>query len=305
MRIPGKKYNCETLAEGKAYMDFTTSFMCKVMYDTHTTPVHSQMMADVRTMYQMFLIKFLTLRKMLDGITFQAEELHLKNTIDFSTAFCLVRELFESLCIFELIYIIPDTEDKKQFLHTLFTIAGLNERQHFVITTDKAKQKKEDEKKEMDRLIANIRSTELYKGLDRSSLQTVDNAIANSKYRYMFQSDGNLKFCQYEEMDDLLNIRNGAFKSMYKFLSQHEHPSSISVRQFEIAFHPENQEYKNLAKTAAMYALSMASMYIADYCKIFPEAESIFKKLPIEDRAEIDFYNRMLRGKKYSLVNEL
>lgn len=51
---------------------------------------------------------------MLKGIEYDDGESKLNNIIDPTLLFTLVRNVFETLCAFELVNIIPDTDNKKQ-----------------------------------------------------------------------------------------------------------------------------------------------------------------------------------------------
>ena len=52
--------------------------------------------------------------------------------VDPNLLFTLVRNQYECLCLFELINVIPDSDDKKIFLSLMHQISGLKYRQRFV-----------------------------------------------------------------------------------------------------------------------------------------------------------------------------
>ena len=75
----------------------------------------------------------------------------------------MVRNVFETLCAFELVNIIPDTDNKNTIMYPLYKLSGLNNRQRFNDTSATPEMQKiyAKEKAEINESIAIIKNTKL------------------------------------------------------------------------------------------------------------------------------------------------
>ncbi len=90
------------------------------MLKHHYDPVETQAQADTRTLFQMMFSKALNVKLLLNGIEYDDGESRLKNIIDPTILYTVIRNMYEALCAFELINIIPNTDEKRIVIYHLF-----------------------------------------------------------------------------------------------------------------------------------------------------------------------------------------
>jgi hypothetical protein len=65
---------------------------------------------------------------LLDGVGYSKGTIRLKPIIDFSILFTIARSVYESLIAFELLFVLPKTDDQQTIVYNLFMAQGLSER---------------------------------------------------------------------------------------------------------------------------------------------------------------------------------
>ena len=127
-----KFVNVENIDVAKKYIEIFADFYADVIYKHHYDVVSSQREADARIIFQMFFSKALHFKHMLEGVEYEGNQFKMNRIVDPTLLFTLVRNQYECLCLFELINVIPDSDDKKIFLSLMHQISGLKYRQRFV-----------------------------------------------------------------------------------------------------------------------------------------------------------------------------
>lgn len=121
----------ETIDACRKMLDKYCSCFFEIILKHHYDHVSTQAQADTRTLFQMMFSKALNVQLLLNGIEYDNGKSRLKNIIDPTVLYTLVRNMYEALCAFELVNIIPDTDDKRTIVYHLFKISGLKYRQRF------------------------------------------------------------------------------------------------------------------------------------------------------------------------------
>ena len=111
-----KFINVENIDKAKRYLYVFIDFYADVILKHHYDAVSTQREADARIIFQMFFSKALHFKHMLEGVVYRGEQLQMNRLVDPTLLFTLVRNQYECLCLFELINVIPDSDDKKDFL---------------------------------------------------------------------------------------------------------------------------------------------------------------------------------------------
>lgn len=292
-----KMFSLDTIRDCKSYLKLMLNFYFDVMVAYSEKPVPSQMMADANLWIQTIFTKGLAFLKMLDGNDFRRNELHLNPIIDPSLLFTVARRMYESLVIFELLFIVPDSDDKKTILYNLFITAGLSERLDDVSDDSKYRnsQRVADEKADIAACKTAIEGTSLYSNLSVEAKKVIENGLRSHKFRYYFNKDDMPCRVNFDKAYELLRIRKDIFEKQYSFFSLQGHPSYLALIQFRDAFKGQNPKFREFAKFATQCVLACMSIFIVDYMKMFPIAKTLYDNLGKITRFAIGMYEDALR----------
>ena len=220
--------------------------------------------------------------------------------VDPSVLFSVARRIYESVIAFEILFVIPDSEDKKAILYNLFTAHGLSERLKNIDEEMRSHnpERVAEEQKDIDECLREIEGTDLYSELDQQTKNIIKNAFGK-KFRYIFNEDNSLEFVNYDDADKLLRIKNNMLKGTYSYFSLHGHPSYVSIFQFRDAFNNDSRaDISLMAPHATQCVLAFMSFFIVDYMKLVPEIKTMFDKFEEPRRFAIGMYEDAMRGEK-------
>ena len=291
----------DTIDDCKQYLTVMLDFYFDVIKSPEgrkaTSPFEDERNIWLQTMFS----KGCQFKSLLDGVGYSKGASHLKPIIDFSILFTIARCVYESLIAFEILFVLPKTEDKQTIVYNLFMAQGLSERLKDLDEDMRSHNptRVQEELNDIDECRKAIEGTKLYKTLDQQTKATIDYALGNGKrFRYIFKDDNTMEFIQYEKAYTLLNVKENLFNSLYSFFSLHGHPSYLSLIQFRDAFKDEYRADKEMAKHATQCILSFMSIFIVDYMKLVPEIKAMYDKLEEPRRFAIGMYEDAMRGEK-------
>jgi hypothetical protein len=296
-------FGCETLNDSFELMDVYIELLFRIIHKHHEEPVYTKANADAKMLVQMIMTKALTLRNVVNGISYQAKDgASLNRIVDPTIVACLIRNLFETVAMFNLIYRNTKTQDEKTILYSLWVHAGLQYRQRFesVITTAENQQKYDDEKKALEQLVTIIEGTELYKQLDENNQNKIKTRLKQKEYLMRF-NDKEVVFLHWQELTNTMQIRPGLFDKIYTYFSLYSHPSNVSVFQFADMFKKGDEEFPRITNSNLKYFFALTSIFIADYIKLFPTVQTTFDNMDIRDQIVINYHNTLFRGHDFSI----
>lgn len=111
----------------KIYLDFL--FM--VIRDHQMDRVDSLALAEARIINQMIFTKLAQLREATNGIEYEFENSHLNNIIDPTIIASNTRNIYETVALFNLIFVNTKSQDEQNILYNLWVHSGLKYRQRF------------------------------------------------------------------------------------------------------------------------------------------------------------------------------
>ena len=111
------------------YLEYLTKFYFSVIIDLGLYKFKDEFQAEMSTFIQMMFSKAKMFRNLLDGFSHSNGIYHLSNLIDHTILFTIVRTAYEQLCAFELVYVLPNTDDKRLILKNAYIASGLSNRQ--------------------------------------------------------------------------------------------------------------------------------------------------------------------------------
>lgn len=271
--------------------------------------VNGEREREAKLVLQMMFSKLLHLKKWLEGINFKSRSRNsgINDFIDPTIISALVRNIFELVCLFHLVYRIPETEDEKQILYKLWVIAGLKYRQNFtdVAFSKESQEKAAKERLAIDQLISEIENTSLFQNMDERNQEKIRNRIKAKDYKIKI-IDNKVKFLSWQDIANEFTTSAGSdvFKRMYTYFSLNSHPSNVSVFQFKDMFKNENETMKMIVFNLK-FALNFSSIFLADLIKMFPTMLLTFERKTTLEQALLNFNNRLLRGDFYSINNAM
>lgn len=286
------------------YLDYFIQCFYDLVAKHHEDVLYTQAEADAKIVLQMMFSKLIHLRKLFEGVTFiNKEGTQLINPIiDPTIISSLVRNVYETVCMFNIVYDVPDTKDKKKILYNLWVIAGLNYRQRFskIIKNPENTLKAEEEKEKIEILTREIKETQLYKDLDAVNKSKIDTKIKKKDYKIKIK-DNKVNYLDWQKISDNFISKSDMFGNMYTYFSLYSHPSNVSVFQFADMFSPKDEAFKRIAIFNLRLCLALSSIFLSDFLRLFPSTMPTFENRSDIEQIILNFFNRMFRGDEKSI----
>lgn len=294
--------DCETIKDCKQYIDIMLDCMFSVVINTNPRYSELDIQGDAKIMLQMFYLKCMNVKCLIDGCGFEQKQENqvytLSPIVDYASIFSLVRSLYEAFCAFELIFVLPDTKEKRLIMYESFQIQGYQERQSYYHSSCYVKQK-ENEAILINVAKQNIRNTDLYKNLSTNTKNAIEQN--HTFWRYF---DNNNEIHKFKKETDyiLFGIKTEVFENMYSYFSLYSHPSYISIIQFKDAFNDNIEQQNQFVSTAVRNIIVLMSFIIADFCELFPTCNDLIKSMDKAKRNLVFFFDNDFRDKKINIL---
>lgn len=290
----------DTIDDCKQYLRVMLDFYFDVIKSPEGRKATSYIEDDRNIWMQTLFSEGFHFLSLLDGVGYNKGIDRLNPIVDPSVLFSVARRIYESVIAFEILFVIPDSEDKKAILYNLFMAHGLSERLKNIDEGMRSHnpERVAEEQKDIDECLREIEGTDLYSELDQQTKNIIKNAFGK-KFRYIFKEDNSLEFVNYDDADKLLRIKNNMLKGTYSYFSLHGHPSYVSIFQFRDAFNNDSRaDISLMAPHATQCVLAFMSFFIVDYMKLVPEIKTMFDKFEEPRRFAIGMYEDAMRGEK-------
>lgn len=288
----------DTIDDCKQYLRVMLDFYFDVIKSPEGRRATSYIEDDRNIWMQTLFSEGFHFLSLLDGVGYNKGIDRLNPIVDPSVLFSVARRIYESVIAFEILFVIPDSEDKKAILYNLFMAHGLSERLKNIDEEMRSHnpERVAEEQKDIDECLREIEGTDLYSELDQQTKNIIKNAFGK-KFRYIFKEDNSLEFVNYDDADKLLRIKNNMLKGTYSYFSLHGHPSYVSIFQFRDAFNNDSRaDISLMAPHATQCVLAFMSFFIVDYMKLVPEIKTMFDKFEEPRRFAIGMYEDAMRG---------
>lgn len=261
---------------------------------------------DALTLFKMMSSKLSVVKRIVkepvltfDGIL--GDNMISHKIIDHVTLYAVIRTLFESLCVYELIYIFPQTKEEKELIYHLYQLAGTSDQ--YAIIPDKEKYKAErtqlkEEKRTLKKL---IKETDLYR--IEANKNIIKQCIDGNKFN-IWVENGEVVLSQgYKGVIEHVGFNPNYIQGIYKYLCLNSHQTSVSVMQFHEACEMFNADAKQLIVTATRLAINLSSVFIVDFIKNNPDQVAVFNAMEDYVKYLVDAPNKLFRGGEYGLIN--
>lgn len=268
------------------------------------TQKHStQAEADSVMLLQMCFTRANHCVAMLDGYQFIGTKVRFNPLTDPITVMVLIRSLYELLCTFEMVFVLPPTEETKQIAYYLFVAAGIKEGTNLYTEVEYLKDFIEKDKENLLKITKYIESTTFFSRLSEEKrkqiLQRMSSAHPNYKVKFI---DEDIRYVNWNEIFEYIGFKKKLMGDMYAFLSVNAHPTHNSLVRFSNLFHKnDNNNQISLTLESRLLLLILCVFYI-DFCKLFQWAKDEFDKLPFDDKMLLDGNNVAFRGSEYGIL---
>jgi hypothetical protein len=260
----------KTMDEARGYLDLLNGVYAPITKALSEAPSASEERTGKCCTAQMMIAKGLAFRQLLDGIGYRKGNVELPPTTDYTTLFALVRCMFEQLMSFEIVNVIPNTEDKKLILYNVYRASGL--------TTRKNLRKKacDEEESIIEACREKIRSCELYKNLDDEGRTVIRQEMEKGEYQLLISDDGKVKHIALDEVRSYCNMKKNILDTIHGYCYAMAQPSCFSLSQSQ---GPDKGPFPNpteLVIIASMQAAIVMGIFVAEFMRVFPEAKTVF-----------------------------
>lgn len=295
--------HCKTIADNNDLLDIYAEFLFKAVQNHHKENVYSDAEADAKLVIQMMLTKVLHLKSVLAGISFMAKDGSVLNKIiDPTIVALLIRNIYETVGLFNLIYRNTKSKDERNLLYHLWVHSGLKYRQRFedAAKTLENREKQQREKEQIAKIVAQIEGSALFQSLDEKNQGKIRTKLKNNDY-LMRVEDKEIIFLHWHDLTKIMGIKERSFDNIYTYFSLYSHPSNVGVFQFADMFKPGEEVFLKLVNSNLKLASFMFSIFIADCITLFPKALMTFESLDLREQIVINHYNTMARNQDYSI----
>lgn len=280
-----------TLEDRIDYFDWLIDFYFKVMVALRPVGFKDKFRAEISLGVQMMFTKAKSFRNLLGGFSHTDGINTLFRLTDHTVLFTMVRTAYEQLCAFELVNIIPNTQEKQIVMENAYVASGLVNRQK-LFTEDALKRNIEvlnEEQCIIEECKNRIHNTELYKSLTEKEQKELDKTIfTKGEYQIVFSQGKYNPHVGWDHVRDYIGLDTDILHGLYKYACNMAHPSYLSVIQFKEAY--KGNAMNNLKETAIMQFTAIMSVYIGDFLSAFPEVRHVYDELDEESKFMVDMY---------------
>lgn len=296
-------WTCNTIEDSKELLIIYLEYLLRVIKNNKDDQNTTLADHEARLINQMIFTKAAYLQQIIEGIEFIAKDgSKLKRIVDPTIVASLIRNLYETVGMFNLIYVNTKSPDEKVILYNLWAHAGLMFRQRFepYIIGDENRKKLDDEKNKLLQFVKNIEETELYKALSEKDKGKIQTKLSEKDFKIKFENNI-VEFLSWQDLIQPMGIKKNIMGQIYTYFSLYSHPSNVAVFQFGDMFQKSDPKFLELTNSNIIDAFFLFSVFIADYIKLFPDVLTIFNSMDLKSQIVINFNNVLARGLNYSI----
>lgn len=280
------------------YLDFMTDFYFKVMVFLGRVVFKDPFRAEMTSSLQMLFTKGKAMRQLVDGYNHKQGIINLDSKADHTILFTLVRAAYEQLCAFELVYAIPDTEEKRKVMESIYVATAEVSRLKMFTeeSLERNREKVEDSTQIIEACKAEIHSTQLYQALSDKDKKELDKVVfTKGEYQIVFPQEGGVKtHVGWDDVRNYCRLNTDSLHGVYKYACNMAHPSYLALIQFHEAY--KEGVIDELNSTAVLQMTSIMSVYIMDFLVEFPEARPAYDSLDDEAKFVVRMYCESFRN---------
>lgn len=288
----------QCFADWVSYLNFMIDFYFRAMVTLGPVGFKSEFRAQMSTTLQMMFTKGKAMRNLLEGYSHSNYGIKLSSPADHTILFTLVRAAYEQLCAFELVYLIPDTDDKRTILENAYVAAGQVNRLKMFTEDGLARYPEEIDmaRRDIEECRREICNTLLFQSLsEKAQGVLMETIFKKGEFQIVFTEDGKMKpHVGWDEVREYCRLSTDTLHGMYKYACNMAHPSYLGLIQFHDAY--KEGEIERLNETAIMQMISVMSVFLMDFLKSFPEIVQVYQDADEETKFMVRMYSESFRG---------
>ncbi|MCB9236013.1 MAG: hypothetical protein H6581_30480 [Bacteroidia bacterium] len=291
------------LEQSKILLNHYLEYLFLVIRNHGNDPVYTRPEADAKMILQMVFVKTTHILKILEGVGFEAKDgTKLNEIVDPTILASLIRNLYETVCLFHLIYIDSNSVEERDLIYSLWAISGLNYRQRFKKNaySDENIKKQQEEEKAIIQLSKEVFESQIFLGFGEADQNKIRQKIKEKDYKIRIKNN-KVNFESWQSLSEIMGFNQEFFGNIYTYFSLYAHPSHVSVFQFANMFGKKDETFKSLANTNLNYCFTLLSAFVADSIKLFPKVKETFESLPKELQIIFNWPNTNMRKDGYSI----
>lgn len=270
-----------TITNCHKYLRFISDVYFEMIHQTQTAQQELEGIQNyfAKITMQMFFTKALATINLLDGVGYIGRTCTLPPIQDHSLLFIIARNFCETIAAYEVLFLLPDTKEKRIILENLFLGSGYRYQARLFSETMQTKFVNEYDivNQNTQNTQANIINTNYYKTLPIDQQSKINKAISSKNYKLLLL-DNEVKIMSWQECLNHYVGVNELMDRIYAYFSLHTHPSIRGMEQFEAAYEIGNPESEHLSTVACQCIISFMSMFLQEYIKLIPKAKELFDK---------------------------
>ena len=248
---------------------------------------------------QKIMLHGFSILKLSEGLVIPTNQIFNSKTIQEPFSLIVLhRALLETYLTMHLINF-NETAARNDLFHKLWLFCGLRQRQkiNYQELIEEASKVLLEDKKEMDRLEINIKSTDEYNSLSEKSKNELFEYLKRD-WKIAFIGDRFNRIGWQAILDTVVKDNENAkklFEGTYNYLSWSAHSQSISIFQLNEFNDGEtvNLHVANVLREAILFI----SFGLSNIVKIEPNLFKYYEEISPLQKNMINFYNHLLRGK--------
>lgn len=288
----------QSIAEIIEYLDFMIDFYFKVMIKLGSVGFKDPFRAEMTSSLQMMFTKGKAMRQLVDGYNHSQGIINLDSKADHTILFTLVRAAYEQLCVFELVYSIPETEEKRRVMESIYAAtAEVNRLKMFTgESLERNSELVDDSKQIIEACKAEIQNTQLYQSLNDKDKKELGKVVfTKGEYQIVFPKEGGVKtYVGWDEVRNYCRLNTDSLHGVYKYACNMAHPSYLALIQFHKAY--KEGAIEELNSTAVMQMTAIMSVYIMDFLAEYSEAKQVYENLDEESKFMVKMYSEVFRN---------
>lgn len=247
---------------------------------------------------QMIFTKLYHIKQNVEGIDYPG----LNKITDPSLISNNIRNLFETIAVFNLFFVKSNCNDEKKLKLFIWDLCSLSYNKTITKVTDELLNSnfEESNQNKINAVKDRIENNSFYKSLAETEKQKVQNIIKEKEFK-ISMTNGVIKKLSWQDIADDFPDSKKILDKKYTYLSFFSHPSHLSVEQFSRTYSNEDKMWIELSAYNIKDCFLFTSIFIADYISVFPNVINTFNKQSDLKKFVINFYNVLVRGETFSI----
>ena len=289
----------ETICDCKRYLRMMLELYADLINLGEEQEAATSMERDIRLWMQTMYSKGDSFLQLLDGSGYQKPGKNGRAVLDTPALLAIVRTMYESMAAFDMLFVVPETQDQREMLYSLFVAWGQTERLRLPtkIRRDVTPQGTDDAEAEIAACRDRITANPAFKKLGSETQEAV---LKDFGRWWMYRFDGSRKLekVTMDDADRVMLMRKTSIMGDYTYLGELIHPSYLCLCQHSDQNKLRMRIDSKIAVHASECAAAFMSIFSVDFMLLSRRARDYFATLDDLHRRAITMYEHALRSRR-------